>query len=163
MKEQFLELKAVITAIFGFLGAKLGIEGSFIGLLFGVVVIDYISGVVASGYEGKLSSKQGYKGILKKVSYFAVIASAMVVDSLIVHFFSCMDIDFKLKATLSALVTVWLILNELLSILENVSRLGVRLPSFLEKIIKILIGSVEVKGNESNSKKGDDNDKNSMA
>lgn len=146
MKEKIINAKVALCTFFGFLSARLGITGKLLAILFLVVIIDYISGVIASGYEGKLSSKAGYKGILKKLSYFVAVASAMVADYLIRFFFCLMEIDFNLKATLAALLTVWLILNELLSVMENVKRMEVRLPEFLEKTIVFLIGNVEKKG-----------------
>jgi phage-related holin len=41
------------------------------------------------------------------------------------------------------LVTVWLILNEVVSILENLSEVGVPLPSFLKKITEKLKKTAE--------------------
>ena len=43
------------------------------------------------------------------------------------------------------IVTVWLIINELISILENLSKMDVPIPAFLTKIIKKLKTTVEDK------------------
>ena len=45
----------------------------------------------------------------------------------------------------AVLVAVWLIINELISVLENLSRIGVPIPNFLKKIInklKMTIGLI---------------------
>lgn len=47
----------------------------------------------------------------------------------------------------STLVTAWFILNECLSITENAGRMGVKVPAFLTKVIAVLKGTVEEKGN----------------
>lgn len=41
------------------------------------------------------------------------------------------------------LVTVWLIINELLSILENAGRMGVILPTFLKKVLAELKNRID--------------------
>ena len=46
------------------------------------------------------------------------------------------------------LVTVWITLNECISITENVARMGVKVPSFLQKVIEKLKCTTEKKGEE---------------
>ena len=46
------------------------------------------------------------------------------------------------------LVTIWLVLNECISILENISQIGVPLPSFLVALIEKLKSTTENKGEE---------------
>ena len=46
------------------------------------------------------------------------------------------------------LVTIWLLLNECISILENISEIGVPLPPFLVSLIQKLKKTTEVKGEE---------------
>ncbi|MGX2959922.1 phage holin family protein [Peribacillus sp. JNUCC 23] len=48
------------------------------------VILDYISGVLASAYEGNLSSSFGFKGILKKIFIFLIIAIAHNAEFLII-------------------------------------------------------------------------------
>ena len=45
-------------------------------------------------------------------------------------------------------MTIWLILNECISILENISEIGVPLPSFLVALIQKLKKTTENKGEE---------------
>jgi toxin secretion/phage lysis holin len=49
-------------------------------ILVAFVIIDYLSGLLASGVEGKLSSKIGFKGIAKKLMIFCLVASGHLVD-----------------------------------------------------------------------------------
>ena len=42
----------------------------------------------------------------------------------------------------------WLMLNELLSITENLGRMGVPVPGYLKKVIAVLKSDVEKKGEE---------------
>ncbi|MEG1448845.1 MAG: phage holin family protein [Oscillospiraceae bacterium] len=144
--ERFIGIKTFFVGAISIISSKLGILAPIIFGLFLIVIADYISGICASAVEGKLSSSVGYRGILKKLSYFMAVGVAITVDWLIITCSQSIGIDISFKAFLSVLVSVWLILNELLSILENINRMGVRIPKFLEEAIIYLIGNVEKKG-----------------
>ena len=45
-------------------------------------------------------------------------------------------------------MTIWLVLNECISILENISEIGVPLPAFLMKLIEKLKKTVENTGEQ---------------
>ena len=87
----------------------------------------------------------------------------MGVDWLIYSGLSQAGISTEQSVFFGVLVTVWLIINELISILENLKNLGVPLPGFLVTIIKRLKVSAEYlnDGNDTaqNQAKGD-NDNN---
>ena len=52
---------------------------ALLGILPAFVVLDYITGVIAAGIEGKLnSSSVGWKGIAKKVGVFVIVAVAII-------------------------------------------------------------------------------------
>ena len=54
-------------------------------------------------------------------------------------------IDLHIELFCGLLVTVWLIINELISILENVAALGGPVPVFLAKLLARLKNTVEKK------------------
>ena len=116
-----------------------------------MMIIDYISGMSAAWCDNSLSSKVGAKGILKKVGYMALIAVAMGIDYLICTGVANAGVDIPCGMWLGLVVSVWLIINEMISILENLARIGVPVPGFLTRIIKRLKVSVE-------DKKEDDSD-----
>ena len=107
-------------------------------VLMGMMVMDYITGMLASKREALeypddpaygWSSRRGAEGIIKKAGYLCVIAVAMVVDFLTLRCGSGERLSRKVaaKAFFGLLVAVWYILNELLSIIENAGRM-VRAP-----------------------------------
>lgn len=100
---------------------------ALLGVLLTLVVIDYLSGVSASFYDGTLSSKVGYRGIPKKIAIFAVIAVAHLIDTTLgdSHLFRDAAIFFYIA-------------NEILSITENIGRMGVKLPPGIQKAIEVL-------------------------
>ena len=134
-KIENIGIQAIISAALAAFASYLGALAVPIIVLMVMMIIDYLSGMSAAWSEGTLSSKAGAKGIVKKVSYMALIVVAMGVDYLIYSGIVAADINIGYNMWFGLLVAVWLIINEMISILENLSRLGVPIPEFLKKII----------------------------
>lgn len=139
-KTESIGIQAVISAALAAFASYLGALAVPIVVLIVMMVIDYLSGMAAAWATGSLSSKAGAKGILKKVGYMALIVVAMGVDYLICSGISAASLDLDLPYTMwfGLLVAVWLIINEMISILENLDRLDVPIPGFLRAIVKKL-------------------------
>ena len=107
------------------------------------MTVDYVTGMISAYVRHELSSNTGTVGIIKKVSYMFAVAVGIIVD----YVCSTTLVNVGLEGTpvyfFGILVTVWLLLNELLSILENLSEIGVPLPAFLTKIVERLKLGVE--------------------
>ena len=122
-------------------------------VLAAVMVIDYMSGMLRAWGNDELSSKVGLKGIIKKLCYLMLICVAGVVDWLIFSGLKQVGISLNFGFCFGLIVTIWLIINELISILENLEALHVPMPTFLVNIIKHLKQSVETKGDNAADKK----------
>lgn len=117
----------------GSLAAYLWGEWSvLLGILVAFVIADYVSGVMAAGVEGKVSSSIGFKAIPKKVMIFVMVAVGHLIDQALGngHFFRDAVVFFYLA-------------NELISIIENAGRVGLPVPDVLKKAIVILKGKSE--------------------
>jgi toxin secretion/phage lysis holin len=119
-----------------------------IAVLIAVMVIDYISGMVSAKKTGELSSRLGVIGILKKVGYLALVAVGMVVDYLISSALTQVGINIQINYCFAMIIVIWLIVNELISILENLGEIGVPIPEFLRKSIHKIKDGVENKTGE---------------
>ena len=117
-------------------------------VLVAVMAIDYFTGMAKAKCNSELSSRIGIKGIIKKVCYLVLVCVGIGVDFLITYTAEYFGINLGFKAFFSILISVWLIINELISILENISTLGVPVPGFLTKIIDKLKVTVETKGGD---------------
>lgn len=129
MERLDLILKGLV-AVFGALSGYLfGGWGQLIQILLVLVIIDYITGIVAAGYDGKLSSKVGFRGIAKKIMIFALVAVTHLIDQAIGqgHIFRDAAIYFYLA-------------NELLSILENAGKTGLPVPEQIKNAVDVLKG-----------------------
>ena len=103
------------------------------------MIIDYLSGLAKAWYKSDLSSRIGIVGAVKKLCYILVVCVAGVTDWLISEGLSSVGIDIGFSYYFGVIVTIWLIINECISI----SVLGVPLPSFLVKIVHRLKITVE--------------------
>ncbi len=135
--------KAVFAAIVGGLAAYFQEIAIPLVILIAVMIIDYISGMTKAWINAELSSRTGIKGIVKKVCYLLVVCVAAVVDWLLASGLQKVGVKVDINYLFGVIVTIWLITNELISILENLSIIGVPLPSFLAKIVHKLKISVE--------------------
>jgi toxin secretion/phage lysis holin len=100
------------------------------------VVLDYISGVLAAATEKRLNSEIGYKGIIKKVFIFVLVAIAFQVDVLV-------------RSEIIRIAVIGFYLGtEGLSILENAGKAGLPLPEPLRQALIQLRG--EEKGEVGN-------------
>lgn len=80
-----LENEAVLVKTFlatfgGFCGYFFGGWDVLLKILVTMVSVDYITGMIAAGYNGELKSKIGFKGIAKKVVLFLLVGVATQLD-----------------------------------------------------------------------------------
>jgi len=106
------------------------------------VALDYLSGIAAAAYQGKLSSQVGLKGIAKKMFIFIVVALGHVVDQTLGN----------TTTLIRDAVIYFYLANELISILENGGKLNAPIPPIITQAIEVLkgkAGASKVKNDES--------------
>lgn len=123
-----------------------------LALLIVMMIVDYISGMSKAYINGEWSSKVGFRGIVKKVGYMGVVIVAAVMDWVIYSGLKGVGIDIKMSYYLGLIVVIWLLINECISVLENLGEIGVPLPAFLIKGIKKLQKGIEEKGGKDDDK-----------
>lgn len=118
MHEKFDAVVSVIVSIllfaFGELTTPLLVLLIFMGM-------DYITGLIKAYITKHLSSKVGLKGLFKKILLLIIVSFCCMID--------------KLTGTAGLLrnfVIFYYIINEGLSILENISASGIELPDKLK-------------------------------
>lgn len=146
-----MSIQLLATGVVAYLSHKLGVTFYLLGLLLVLMVIDYVSGMAASAVEAidhpddkryGWSSKKGAKGIAKKVAYLCVIAVSMVIDYIVIRTSGVLGVALP-NTMLSLLVSVWYLLNEALSIIENAGRIGAPVPNWLMKYIAALKNKID--------------------
>ena len=122
----------------------IGIVGSFIGELFNwnewmttlliFMVLDYLTGLIVAGVfkkspktqDGSLESKTGWRGLAKKFSTLILVLVAVRLDLLL-------GTDYIQSAVILAFCA-----NEVISLIENVGLMGVKIPPVISKAISLL-------------------------
>lgn len=117
MKHIINDIASVIFTTFVYLigGFDIAIQSLLI-----VMVVDYLTGIASAIYNKELSSKLGFKGIIKKFSYLCVVALSVVIDNLTGQ-----------SGLIRTLVIYFFVANDGLSIIENMAEMGVKLPQKL--------------------------------
>lgn len=142
-------IKIVTTAIFTAIAAKLGDMAIPIFMLLGGNIVDYFTAIWAAPHRGeRVSSDRGLIGIKKKVSMYVLILVAAALDILISYGADAAGIVLPAAWIFTLAVTIWLICNELISILENLADVGLNLPPFLMPIVQQVKKTVESKAGE---------------
>ena len=118
-------IKAILAAVCTIAGFLFGEMNGLIVTLIVLIVMDYISGVIAAIVEKKLSSEAGAKGIAKKVFMLLIVAVANIVDINII----------REGHVLKSVTVLFYTANECISLFENAGRLGVPVP---DKLLEIL-------------------------
>ncbi|MED4124040.1 holin family protein [Halalkalibacterium halodurans] len=105
-----------------------------LSILLTLVVIDYISGLIAAGMEGGIKSRTGLTGIARKIFIFVMVAVAHLTDQVL------LEVGFETEALIFTAAIVFYLVNELISITENAGRIGLPVPKQLKQAIAILKG-----------------------
>ena len=157
--EQATAIKAVFTAIFAFISALLGDLAVPVLLMVACSVIDYITGLAASPdrLDG-ISSYKSIRGIIKKVCMWLLVVVGAIIDQLLIYTTDKIGIAMPFTFLVACIVAIWIICNELISILENLKDMGVNIPSFLTPIVKNIKSQVEDKAGVENDESGDRQD-----
>lgn len=128
MKNIIETVKMIFASIGGWIGWILGGADGFLYALIAFVVIDYLTGIMASILAQKLSSEIGFRGIFKKVLTFVLVGVAHIIDFYIIGSGSA----------IRTAVIFFYISNEGISILENTAKIGLPIPERLKNVLEQL-------------------------
>ena len=150
------KVKIVFVAMFTGLNTLLGTLAIPFYILVGANIVDYITGIMASAYRGEaVNSNRGFRGIAKKVCMWLLVAIGYALDYCIIVLGETMSITIGFKCLVSAAVVFWLLFNEFISLLENISDImgEDNMPPFLMKLCAMIKDKTE---NAVNILEGDD-------
>lgn len=119
MEKVFNSTVAVVATFFTYLFGGWDVA---IGILIVFMCLDYATGVIVAYQNNLLDSEVGFKGLVKKFMILVILIVAVMLDRL-------MNTGTWVFRTL---VCYFYIANEGISLLENVSNLGVKIPDKLK-------------------------------
>ena len=142
---------ATTVGAFSILTSWLGNLAIPVYILLACNIFDYITGITAAKNRGKVvSSSYGFIGIVKKVFMYILIIIGFFLDVMLEYIGTNLNIPIKLPYVVACGVAVWLVLNEIISILENLNDIGVPMPPFLMPLVNRLKVQVDKKSNSGN-------------
>lgn len=140
-------VKTTIAATYTVLSTFIGdLFKQVLGLLIVFVIFmlaDWVTGLTSAKMANDVSSEKGWEGLMKKGCYILVILVAFGLDYVITFAAGKIGAISFSSVYVTILVTLWLIVNEGISILENLGEIGVKYPKFMTKIFGTLKSTVE--------------------
>lgn len=132
IEKMFNGISIVGGLVGGFLCQWLGGYDVILKALVALVVLDYVTGVFKAIVNKNLSSAIGFKGLIRKIVIFIVVATAVTIQSVVGD-----------SIPLREITIIFFLCNEGISLLENASEF-VPIPEKLKEIL-IQLRDKEVK------------------
>jgi toxin secretion/phage lysis holin len=151
MKASEPALQGAVTVAVSWIAARLGVLFVPVILLMVMMALDYVTGMLAAKAEAIAhpenpeygwSSRKGILGIIKKIGYIILVVVAVSLDHILVQAAAPLGVALP-RAIFGLLVTVWLVLNEMLSIVENAGRMGAPVPPWLARCVASLKDKID--------------------
>lgn len=100
-------------------------------------VADWITGWMKSRMTKKENSVKGWKGVLKKLGYWIMIAVAFGASAIFIEIGTVIGVDLGITTLLGWFVLASLLVNEIRSIVENFVEAGFNVPNILVKGLEV--------------------------
>ena len=126
----------VFAAVGGWLGWFLGGCDGLLYALLAFVVLDYVTGVMCTVVDKKLSSEIGFKGIFKKVLILTLVSIGHILDTQ----------GIGAGSVLQIAVIFFYLSNEGVSLIENADHLGLPILGKLKAVLEQLHDRTEKEG-----------------
>lgn len=93
---------------------------------------------------------------MKKVCMWLLVVVGAVIDQLLLYASQTVGITLPFTFLVACIVAIWIICNEIISILENIKDMGVTIPAFLIPLVTHVKSQVEDKVNMDNKERTGD-------
>ena len=152
MNDSIVALKATIAAFLAAVAAFLGWRVIMLLVWVVLMALDYLSGTLAARHNGTWKSSMAREGIAHKTGMIIVVVVCMIADFVLL--LACENlpydlVDFHWPMVIFPLVTMWYILTEIGSIIENAMEMGAKVPAWLPKILNATLHTIDSVGEKS--------------
>ena len=156
--ETTIYIRAVFTTIFACISSLLGVLAMPVILMVSCNVIDYVTGLMASPFRREdINSYKSIRGIIKKISMWLLVVVGAIIDQLLAYAAETVGFQPPFSFLVACIVALWIVCNELISILENIRDMGVKIPGFLQPLVERVRSQVEDSiSNEKEKKEGEE-------
>lgn len=124
------KIKPFFAAFCGILTVLIESYGAICSICCTLILLDLLTGLAKAKIQGKLNSDTGYKGFWRKAALLVALVFGICLD-LLVEYAAAAGLGAEFPALIGRLLAFYIAVNECISITENLSACGVRLPGFL--------------------------------
>ena len=128
---------AIVGSIVAVLSYLFGEHWILFALFLAFNLADWITGWMKSRIAHKENSKAGWKGVLKKLGYWIMIAVAFGASAVFVEIGKTIGVDLGITTLLGWFVLASLLVNEIRSICENFVEAGYNVPQILIRGLEV--------------------------
>ena len=124
MEKTFNIISIFWSVAAGTLALMFGAWDMILWALIIIMALDYITGIIKAVYNKQVLSGIGFKGILKKITILVIVVLANIIQVLTGG-----------NVAIREIVIMFYIVNESISILENVAAVSTKMPEQLKNIL----------------------------
>lgn len=149
MNETLNATKAATAAFFGAITAFVGWRTLMVLVWLALMCLDYASGTIAARQTGTWKSEKARNGIGHKLGMALIVLVCAIADLVMTEVCSNLPNDvlaIEWPVVIFPMVTIWYILTEIGSIIENAMIMGAPVPEWLPKLIGATKQVVDVAG-----------------
>ena len=128
---------AIVGSIVAVLSYIFGEHWILFALFLAFNLADWITGWMKSRIAHKENSKAGWKGVLKKLGYWIMIAVAFGASAVFIEIGKTIGVDLGITTLLGWFVLASLLVNEIRSICENFVEAGYNVPQILIRGLEV--------------------------
>lgn len=138
------KIKWLVSVVCGLLATFSQKYGLLIALVLFAMVFDIVTGLLKAKITGTVSSQAGTRGFAKKVALLTCLFFGFYLDYAI-PFMVKQGLNFVIPfmMPIGMIFSFYIVLNEGISVLENLDACGVKLPKYVVKMLKTAKDSLE--------------------
>ena len=130
-------LKAGIALIGSFVIAHLGGFDTHLMLLVTLIILDVVTGLLKALVNKDLASREMLVGMTRKVLILVCVCIGFEVNAALASYAA--ESGFNYEFDIRLFVILYFVLEELLSVLENIATIGVPMPKFIIQFLRVMV------------------------
>lgn len=128
--------ESVFTQFYNFLLFLSKNYGSIVLLCCAFIAIDLTTGLTKAKIHHNINSSTGYKGFWRKISLIITLAFGICLDFFMGYIESLGIFPVSFSLPIGLTIGLYITINECISICENLSACGVKMPKFITNALK---------------------------
>lgn len=130
------KIEFIFSHVFNFLLFLSKNYGTIVLLCCAFIAIDLATGLAKAKIHHNINSSTGYKGFWRKISLIITLAFGICLDFFMGYIESLGIFPVSFSLPIGLTIGLYITINECISICENLSACGVKMPKFITNALK---------------------------